>query len=147
MRRCLARGRAFIAVVLLSGCAASSIVDSAPEACYRVTLGAWNGELPEQLPAVPPLVQFTDSLGTNVLENGRRVLRSMPPGSVKAYPFQYWVPREQGLLLIVLSNGFTGMTMDLAPHGLNYDGVARGFFDFGTFDVSAPVQLTRAACG
>jgi hypothetical protein len=147
MLRCPAGCRAFIAVVALSGCAASSIVDTAPASCYRVTLGSWNTELPEQLPAAPPLVQFSDSLGSNVLENGRRVLRSMPPGSVKPYPFQYWVPREQGLLLVVLSNGFTGMTMDLAPQGSNYDGVARGFFDFGTFDVSAPVQLTRAACG
>lgn len=147
MRRCAAYSRALIAVVLLSGCAASSIVDSAPPACYSVALGAWSTELPEPLPAVPLLVQLTDSLGGNVLENGRRVLRSMPPGSVKAYPFQYWVPREEGLVLIVLSNGFTGMTMDVAPQDNNYDGVAHAFFDFGTFDVSAPVQLTRAACG
>jgi hypothetical protein len=39
------------------------------------------------------------------------------------------------------------MTMDLAPVPGGLSGTARAFFDFGTFDVSASVQLTRASCG
>jgi hypothetical protein len=109
-------------------------------------VGEWNAALPEPLPPPPNSVQLTDSLGTQVLENGRRVVRSMPAGSVKAYPFQYWVPREQGDVLIVFSNGFTGMTLDLAPAGEDYTGTARAFFDFGSFDLTAPVQMQRASC-
>lgn len=70
----------------------------------------------------------------------------MPAGSIKAYPFQFWEPREQGIVLVIFSNGFTGMTMDLAPAAGGLSGIARTFFDFGTFDVSASVQLTRASC-
>lgn len=103
--------------------------------------------MPEQLPPPPAKLQLTDSLGTTILENGRRVVRSMPVGSIKAYPFQFWEPREQGDVLVIFSNGFTGMTMDLAPVLGGLSGTARAFFDFGTFDVSASVQLTRASCG
>ncbi|MGH7696917.1 MAG: hypothetical protein ACRENH_18140 [Gemmatimonadaceae bacterium] len=111
-----------------------------------MTLGQWNAALPEQLPAPPTKLQLTDSLGTTVLENGRRVVRSMPAGSVKAYPFQFWEAREQGIVLVIFSNGFTGMTMDLAPSASGLSGTARAFFDFGTFDVRASVQLARASC-
>lgn len=51
------------------------------------------------------------------------------------------------MVLVIFSNGFTGMTMDLARSAGGLSGTARAFFDFGTFDVSASVQLTRAACG
>ncbi|MGH7712515.1 MAG: hypothetical protein ACREOG_14590 [Gemmatimonadaceae bacterium] len=81
-----------------------------------------------------------------MLENGRRVVLSLPPGSIKAYPFQYWVPRERGDMLVVFSNGFTGMTLDLAPTGEDFSGTARAFFDFGTFDLTALVQLARNSC-
>jgi hypothetical protein len=133
---------------LVAACASAPITEPlSPRACYSLTIGAWSDTLPEPLPAPPTAIQLTDSVGTNVLENGKRVVRSMPPGSVKAYPFQYWVPREQGDVLMVFSNGFTGMTMDLAPSGEDLTGMARAFFDFGTYDVTAPVQLQRAACG
>ncbi|MEW5915271.1 MAG: hypothetical protein AB1762_02645 [Gemmatimonadota bacterium] len=133
--------------LVLAGCTSDSITEvPAPQACYTLTLGAWSPELPEQLPPPPTAVQLTDSLGTSVLENGNRVVRSIPAGAPKAYPFQYWVPRERGDVFIVFSNGFTGMTMDLAPQGEDLSGTAHAFFDFGNFDVSAPVQLQRASC-
>lgn len=131
----------------LVGCRTEPASAPAPLGCYSVTLGTWSAELPEQLPPPPARLQLSDSLGTAVLENGRRVVRSMPPGSIKAYPFQFWEPREQGDVLVIFSNGFTGMTMDLAPAAAGLSGTARGFFDFGTFDVSAPVQLARVSCG
>lgn len=132
---------------VLAGCRTEPTTAPAPLGCYSLTLGAWSAELPEPLPPPPAQLQLTDSLGTTVLENGRRVVRSMPAGSVKAYPFQFWEPREQGDVLVIFSNGFTGMTMDLAPVPAGLSGTARAFFDFGTFDVSASVQLTRASCG
>lgn len=134
-------------IYVVAGCASNSIMDvPSPLACYTLTLGAWGPELPEQLPPPPTAVQLTDSLGTAVLENGKRVVRSMPIGTPKAYPFQYWVPRERGDVFMVFSNGFTGMSMDLAPQGDDLTGTAHAFFDFGNFDVSAPVQLRRSSC-
>jgi hypothetical protein len=132
----------------LLACSYETITEPLPSpvACYTLSLGAWNTALPEPLPPPPNALQLTDSLGTQVLENGRRVVRNMPAGSTKSYPFQYWVPREQGDLLLVFSNGFTGMTIDLTPTGANFSGTARGFFDFGSFDVTAPVQMQRTAC-
>jgi hypothetical protein len=132
--------------LLLSACAEEPITAPSPLACYTLTLGTWSDELPEPLPPPPSSLQLTDSLGTSVLENGRRIVRSMPAGSVKAYPFQYWAPREEGDVFVVFSNGFTGMTLDLASEGDDLHGTARAFFDFGTFDLTAPVQLTRKAC-
>jgi hypothetical protein len=122
---------AFLFVVF--GCANNSITEvPSPLACYTLTLGAWGPELPEQLPPPPAAVQLTDSLGTSVLENGKRVVRSMPAGTPKAYPFQYWVPREQGDVFIVFSNGFTGMTIDLAPQGDDFTGTAHAFLILAT---------------
>ncbi len=138
---------AAITLCLLVGCRTEPTTAPAPLGCYSLTLGTWSADLPEPLPAPPSKLQLTDSLGTNILENGRRVVRSMPPGSSKAYPFQFWDPREQGDVLVIFSNGFTGMTMDLARAAGGLSGTARAFFDFGTFDVSAPVQLARASCG
>ena len=137
----------FVVVSGLMACDDESIVAPSSLACYTLTLGAWNAPLPETLPPPPLALQLTDSLGTQILENGRRVVRSLPAGSAKAYPFQFWEAREGGDVLIVFSNGFTGMTMDLVPAAGNYSGTARAFFDFGTFDLSAPVQLTRNTCG
>ena len=147
MFRSLSLWFALVGVSVVIACADQSIVAPSPLACYTLTLGAWNAPLPEPLPPPPPALQLTDSLGTYILENGRRVVRSLPAGSAKAYPFQFWEAREGGDVLIVFSNGFTGMTMDLAPAGDNYSGTARAFFDFGTFDLRAPVQLTRNTCG
>ncbi len=128
------------------GCRTEPTTAPAPLGCYSLTLGPWSEALPERLPPPPSKLQLTDSLGTTVLENGRRVVRSMPPGSIKAYPFQFWEPREQGDVLVIFSNGFTGMTMDLVPAAGGLSGTARAFFDFGTFDLSATVQLARASC-
>lgn len=139
--------RAIVVAVLVLACSESPITAPSPLACYTLTLGAWNAELPEPLPPPSASLQLTDSLGTQILENGRRVVRTLPVGSQKSYPFQYWEPRERGDVFIVFSNGFTGMTLDLAPHGDDLEGTARAFFDFGTFDLRAPVQLTRGACG
>jgi hypothetical protein len=132
---------------VVASCRSEPTTVPAPLGCYSLTLGQWSAELPEPLPAPPTKLQLSDSLGTTVFENGRRVVRSMPAGSVKAYPFQFWEAREQGIVLVIFSNGFTGMTMDLAPSAGGLSGTARAFFDFGTFDLSASVQLTRAACG
>ncbi len=131
---------------VLAGCRTEPTTAPVPLGCYSLTLGTWSAELPEPLPEPPGKLQLTDSLGTIVLENGRRVVRSMPAGSIKAYPFQFWEPREQGDVLVIFSNGFTGMTMDLAPAVGGLSGTARAFFDFGTFDVRASVQLARASC-
>lgn len=135
-----------VVVSAFTACDEKSIVAPSSLACYTLTLGAWSAPLPEPLPPPPSGLQLTDSLGTYILENGRRVVRSMPTGSVKAYPFQFWEAREGGDVLIVFSNGFTGMTMDLAPAGENLSGTARAFFDFGTFDLTASVQLARNTC-
>ncbi|MGQ0641084.1 MAG: hypothetical protein ACT4P6_09995 [Gemmatimonadaceae bacterium] len=126
IQQCLA-----VSLAAAVACSDTEVTAPSPLACYALTLGAWSGQLPEPLPPPPTALQLTDSLGTQVLENGRRVVRSMPHGSVKAYPFQYWVPREQGDLLVVFSNGFTGMTLDLTPSGAgaaNFSGTARAFF-------------------
>jgi hypothetical protein len=147
MLRSLKQALFVMSPMLISACANSPITSPSALACYTLTLGAWSGTLPEPLPPPPSALQLTDSLGTTVLENGQRVVRSMPPGSTKAYPFQYWVPREQRVVFIVFSNGFTGMTLDLAPEGGDLSGTARAFFDFGEYDFTAPVQLTRNACG
>jgi hypothetical protein len=146
MFRRIQQSFALIVGVMSSSCSETEVVAPSPLACYTVTLGAWSSALPEELPPPPSAVQLTDSLGTQVLENGRRVVRSMPRGTVKSYPFQYWVPREEGDVLIVFSNGFTGMTMDLSPAGVNLSGTARAFFDFGSYDLTAPVQLQRGSC-
>jgi len=137
---------ALVIAGVAAGCSENDIATPSPLACYTVSLGAWNNELPEPLPPPPGALQLTDSLGTNILENGRRIVRSLPPGTSKAYPFQYWVPREEGDVLVVFSNGFTGMTFDLAASGANLNGTARAFFDFGAFDLTAPVQLQRSRC-
>lgn len=134
-----------IGVVACANEATTAPVPSAL-ACFTLSLGGWNSALPEPLPAPPSALQLTDSLGTQILENGRRIVRNMPAGSGKSYPFQYWVPREHGDVLIVFSNGFTGMTIDLAPAGENFTGTARAFFDFGTFDLTAPVEMQRVGC-
>jgi hypothetical protein len=149
MLRSIRQSCLLLVFVVLAACANATVTAPSPLACYSLTLGAWNSALPEPLPAPPSAVQLTDSLGTYVLETGRRIVRSMPPGRVKAYPFQYWVPREGDDVLIVFSNGFTGMTLDLTRTGGGTDlsGTARAFFDFGTFDLTAPVQLTRDSCG
>ena len=146
MFRTLKHSLFIFVVILVSACDESPITAPSPLACYTLSLGTWSDGLPEPLPPPPSSLQLTDSLGTSVLENGRRIVRSMPAGSVKAYPFQYWTPREEGDVFVVFSNGFTGMTLDLAPEGDDLHGTARAFFDFGTFDLTAPVQLTRRAC-
>jgi hypothetical protein len=146
MLRSLSRYCYLVVVSLFAACNDHAIVAPSPLACYTLALGAWNEPLPEPLPAPPLALQLTDSLGTQVLENGRRVVRSLPAGSAKAYPFQFWEAREGGDVLIVFSNGFTGMTMDLVPAGDNLSGTARAFFDFGTVDRRASVQLTRNTC-
>lgn len=131
---------------VLDACDNESVIAPSPLACYTLSLGAWSSALPEPLPPPPSSLQLTDSLGTSILENGRRVVRTLPQGSLKSYPFQYWEPREHGDVFIVFSTGFTGMTMDLAPAGEDLQGTARAFFDFGSFNLTAPVQLTRTAC-
>ena len=143
MFRIAYRLSSLVTFAMFASCAEESITaPPSPLACYELTLGAWSGELPESLAAPPSALQLSDSLGTQILEDGRRVVLSTP----KAYPFQYWEPREGGDVLVVFSNGFTGMVMDLAPSGDNLSGTARAFFDFGTFDLTAPVQLDRRAC-
>ena len=146
MFRSLSRYCYLVIVCICAACDENAVAAPLPLACYTLTLGAWNAPLPEPLPPPPLALQLTDSLGTQILENGRRIVRSLPAGSARAYPFQFWEAREQGDVLIVFSNGFTGMTMDLVPAGNNYSGTARAFFDFGTFDLRAPVQLTRTEC-
>lgn len=136
-----------LTLAVAQACRTEPVTAPTPLGCYSLTLGPWNSELPEELPPPPSRLQLSDSLGTTILENGRRIVRSMPPGSAKAYPFQFWEPREKGDVLLILSNGFTGMTIDLAPASGGLSGTARAFFDFGTFDVQAPVQLARAPCG
>ena len=147
MFRSIQRRTAVVALLVSGACSESPITAPSPLACYTLTLGAWNAALPEPLPPPPATLQLTDSLGTHILENGRRVVRTLPAGSQKSYLFQFWEPREHGDVLVVFSTGFTGMTLDLAPEGDDLEGTARAFFDFGTFDLQAPVQLTRSACG
>jgi hypothetical protein len=149
LRSRLARARAVVACAILAAsaaCASDALVAPSSDACYAIALGAWNELLPEALPPLPAIVQLTDSMGSQVLENGRRVIVAMPVGTPKPYLFQWWEPRGGDEVRLVFSTGFTGITIDATPQGTAWSGTARAFYDFGSYDLHAPATLARTSC-
>ena len=146
MRGRLSLCLSFVVVSLCMACADESIVAPSPLAATRSHLGAWNAPFLNRCRHRRSRCSSQDSLGTQILENGRRVVRSLPAGKREGLPFQFWERARRWDVSIVFSNGFTGMTMDLRCAGDNYSGTALAFFDFGrlTSEPQRSSPVTRA---
>jgi hypothetical protein len=141
----MTRSRA-LSVLLLAISAACSDEPASPGAsgpvpgCYELALGPWRGGPPEA-PGLPPTVRLIDSLGTDLLEQGKLLVR--PVDSAAAATFPYWAWWEQpdaDSLHVVFTTGYVGVELHLAAWS-GWTGWWRGRADAFT-DVQPSIQAT-----
>jgi hypothetical protein len=131
----------------LTACAESSTSPETPAGdCLTIELGAWNSELPEELPPLPERVALLDSLGSHILENGRTIVRQVPGYQLTNWAFAWWQTPSNDSLRVVFSTGFTGTTLKLRRSGATWLGEAEAFFDFTAEVHTATAEMAPAAC-
>lgn len=136
-----------LAILGLIGCEESTSEPAFEEAagCYDLTLGAWNGQADEVL-VLPQTIELRDELGTDGMENGRRLVRPFPDTDNRSYPWAFWEPLASDSIRVIWSTGFTGIGMRVARRPSGYTGLAESFLDYPGNTAQAPVTLERRVC-
>jgi hypothetical protein len=79
--------------------------------CYDVKLGKWSGT--RRTPDPPAKIMLMDSVGTYVLEKGKRLVRPNPATAHMPFSMAWWVRLEAEHLRVVFSQGEAAMLLHL----------------------------------
>jgi hypothetical protein len=100
--------------------------------CYELHLGRWwpwgMGE-DTRFATPPSRIELTLGRGTNGFEKDELLIRQISSAQ-DARGSAFWVPGDHGKVLLVWTNGFSGVSLRLAKNGNTLKGWAHAHFDF-----------------
>ena len=106
--------------------------------CYELKLGRWwpwgfGSDDPYVTP--PTRIQLLPEIGTRGFEQGELLIRSLPrrPGEAGSRESSFWVAQPKSRVMLVWTNGFSGVSVNLAKHGDKLSGWAHPHFDVPQF--------------
>ena len=136
-----------VATAAVAGCEESTSEPTFddPAGFYALALGVWDGVADEVLP-LPAVIELREELGSDALEQDRRLLRPFPDTDDRSYRWSFWEPIEADSLRLVWSTGFTGIQMRVARRADGYAGRAESFLDYPGNTARAPATLARRDC-
>ena len=112
--------------------------------CYRLSLGSWSA--PHEAPDVPSTIHLFDSLGTNLLEAGRLLIRPAADSTYFPY-FAWWERPRADSLNLVFTTGFIGVRVSMTPHNASWRGRAEALTDVQPqVQATATASLASSAC-
>ena len=88
--------------------------------CYRLTVGEWPPELSDRsgYRSPPALFELTDSVGTELRERGRLLLRPrIGDAGPNAQPSAFWLPVAADSIHLVWTDGLIGLRARMAVRG------------------------------
>jgi hypothetical protein len=118
------------------------------EGCYEVKIGGWwpwgFGE--EDAYVTPPnRIELLAERGTRGFEESQLLVRTIPRREERE--FSFWTVKSQKRVMLVWTDGFTGVNLDLAKRGAVLSGWAHPHFDaVRLIPRIAHVTARRIAC-
>jgi hypothetical protein len=119
--------------------------------CYEVALGEWSPSLelgPDQAYLVPPkAIELTaDLLLSPGVMDQWLIVRPMPGSTLGVHRWAYWEVPKDDLVVIVFTNGHSGIGMTLKYDTEEMRGTAWTFWDFPRRHQTAPAIIRRVDC-
>jgi hypothetical protein len=117
--------------------------------CYELRLGRWwPWGMGDDTPLATPPTQIELKLerGKDYFEKDELLIRQIG-SATRAHGSSFWVPTDDSAVLLVWTNGFSGVSLRLRKSGSDLQGWAHAHFDFPRPPHVAHVVATPVACG
>jgi hypothetical protein len=139
-----------IAAILVTASAAGAQSVQFP-GCFDVRLGIWSPVVElrgDSLYAAPPPRVHLDTIqGIGTLDRSRGFdLKAAPRAVPSVHRYSWWERIAHDSLVLVWSNGFSGLNMRLQMQPAVLQGKAYTFWDFGRTPQTADVKLMPVSC-
>jgi hypothetical protein len=110
-----------------------------------VTVGEWSD--PHDSADPPEFIVLLDSLGSDVLEKGKLLVRPYPLGTPMLFDWAWWDHPAEEQLDLVFTDGYVGVRLHYIWGGTTWRGSAWAFTDVSpSLQATAPSTLVSRSC-